>query len=73
MRRAEFPVPHAAGREREKQHAPDGSGLCICPSSWMEGLHVPSQEIRNALPFSSTPLLRPRYPSGITRLKGGLL
>lgn len=73
MGRAEFPVPHAAGREREEKHARDCSGLFICPSSWMEGLPVPSQEIRNAVPFSSTLLLRPRYPSGITRLKGGLL
>lgn len=72
MGRAEFPVPHAAGREREKQ-APDCSRLFIRPSSWMEGLPVPSQEIRNAVPFSSTLLLRPRYPFGITRLKGGLL
>lgn len=71
--RVEFPVPHAAGREREEKHARDYSGLSLWPSSWMEGLPVPSQEIRNAVPFSSTLLLRPRYPSGITRLKGGLL
>lgn len=32
-----------------------------------------SQEARDAARFSSTLLLRPRYPSGITRLKGGLL
>ena len=31
------------------------------------------QEFRRAVPFSSIPLLRSRYPFGITGLKGGLL
>lgn len=42
-------------------------------SFWMKTLSLSSQEVRRAVPFSSILLLRSRYPSSITRLKGGLL
>lgn len=69
-------VPSAAcSRERGRRNrsAMDCSGFFTCPSSWMKGFPLSSQEFRSAVPFSSILLLRSRYPFSITLLKGGLL
>lgn len=69
-----FPVPHAAGREREEKPCCQGLLLSFYIPFILDERFPPFvQEFCSAVPFSSIPLLRSRYPFSITCLKGGLL